>query len=171
MLVNDIVKVATDNLRDKYLKDNLVVKDYIPIAEKIAIAKSIANSGMHDKDGEFRIDSPNMFILYTLVKIDRWTNLTIDFTGDTMAVVEQYDELNKLGLLEKIFAMIPEKESAEFDAIYGMVLSDIRENELSTKYVVEKTLTKIGTALGEAINPLLEQAVAQMPELMSQISK
>ena len=91
--------------------------------------------------------------------------------NSSSSVKFSYDELNKLGLLEKIFAMIPEKESAEFDAIYGMVLSDIRENELSTKYVVEKTLTKIGTALGEVINPLLEQAVAQMPELMAQISK
>lgn len=171
MLVNDIVKVATDNLREKYLKENLVVKQYIPITEKIAKAKSIANFGMHDKDGEFRIDSPNMFVLYTLVKIDTWTNLDIDFTGDTMSVDMQYDELNKLGLLEKIFAMIPEKESAEFDAIYGMVLNDIRENELSTKYVVEKTLTKIGTAFGEVVAPLLEQVAAQMPELVAETTE
>lgn len=171
MLVNDIVKVATDNLRDKYLKDNLVVKQYIPITEKIAKARSIANFGMHDKDGEFKIDSPNMFILYTLVKIDTWTNLDIDFTGDTMSVDKQYDELNKLGLIEKIFAMIPEKESTEFDALYGMVLSDIRENELSTKYVVEKTIAKFGTAFGDVVNPLLEQAIAQMPELAAQIKK
>lgn len=171
MLINDIINIATDNLRDNYLKEHLVVRDYVPIMEKISKAKSIINCGMRDKDGEYRADSPNTFILYSLVKIDTWTNVDIDFTGDTMPINEQYDALDKLGLIEKIFERIPEKESSEFDAIYGMILNDVKENELSTKYIVEKTIAKFGTAFGDVVNPLLEQAIAQMPELAAQIKK
>lgn len=164
MLVNDLVSIATDNLRENYLKQNLTVREYVPITEKITKAKQIVHFGMHDKDGEFRADSPNTFILYSLVKIDTWTNLDIDFTGDTMPVDQQYDALDRLGLIEKIFGMIPEKESSEFDALYGMVLNDARENELSTKYIVEKTIAKFGTAFGEVASPLLEQVLAQNVE-------
>lgn len=163
MLVNDLVNVATDNLREKYLKENLKVKEYIPISEKITKAKSIVRFGMHDKDGEYRADSPSTYILYTLVKLDTWTNLDIDFAGDTMGVDEQYDALDKLGLIEKIFAMLPEKDISEFDVIYTMVLNDVKENELSTKYVVEKTIAKFGTAFGEFVTPLLDQVLAQLP--------
>lgn len=165
MLVNDLVNVATDNLREKYLKENLKVENYVPISLKIAKAKSVVRFGMHDKDGEYRADSPNTYILYTLVKIDTWTNLDIDFTGDTMPIDEQYDALDKLGLIETISSMLPEKDISEFDVIYTMVLNDTKENELSTKYIVEKTIAKFGTAFGEIVTPLLEQLSAQMPEL------
>lgn len=168
MLINDLLNVATDNLREKYLKENLKVEAYIPIAEKITKAKSIVRFGMHDKDGEYRADSPSTYILYTLVKIDTWTNLSIDFTGDTMAVSEQYDALDRFGLIELISSMLPEKDISEFDVIYTMVLNDTKENELSTKYIVEKTIAKFGTAFGEIITPLLEQVSAQMPELVAE---
>ena len=171
MLVHELVNIATDNLRDNYLKQNLTVREYVPIAEKITKAKSVINAGMRDENGEFYANSPNTYILYALVKIDTWTNLDIDFTGDTMPVNEQYDALDKLGLIEKIFEKIPEKEASEFDAIYGMVLSDIKENELSVKHIVEKTIAKFGTAFGDVVAPLLEQAMAQMPELAAQIAK
>lgn len=171
MLVNDLVNVATDNLREKYLKENLKVENYVPISLKIAKAKSIVRFGMHDKDGEYRADSPNTYILYTLVKIDTWTNLDIDFTGDTMPIDEQYDALDKLGLIEIISAMLPEKDISEFDVIYTMVLNDTKENELSTKYIVEKTIAKFGTAFGEMVAPLLEQLSTQMPELANAVAE
>ena len=62
MKISDITKIATENLRDKYLKDNLKVVDYIPVSQKIAIAKSIVNTAMRDERGELRLDSPSAYI-------------------------------------------------------------------------------------------------------------
>ena len=148
MKISDITKIATENLRDKYLKDNLKIVDYIPVSQKIAIAKSIVNTAMRDERGELRLDSPNAYILYTMVKIDTWTNIKIEFN-------KQYDDLDRLGLIEKIIDLLPKKDSAEFDSIYGMVLSDVQNNEMSTKYLFEKVVANFGTHFGEIVAPVI----------------
>lgn len=155
MKINDITKISTENLRDKYLKDNLKVVDYIPIVKKITLAKSIVNAAMRDSRGELHFDSPNMYILYTLIKIDTWTNIDIEFDKPELPLNLQYDALNQLGLIEKIMAMLPKKDTDEFDSIYGMVISDVQNNEMSTKYLFEKVVANFGTHFGEMVAPII----------------
>lgn len=155
MKISDITKIVTENLRDKYLKDNLKVVDYIPVSQKIAIAKSIVNTAMRDERGELRLNSPSAYILYTMVKIDTWTNIKIEFDNKDYPFDKQYDDLDRLGLIEKIIDLLPKKDSAEFDSIYGMVLSDVQNNEMSTKYLFEKVVANFGTHFGEMVAPVI----------------
>lgn len=157
MKVSEIIAVATDNLREKYIKDHIEVKKYVPYAEKIALAQHILNCSAYDANGEVRLNSPLGYIFYTLTLIKNWTN--IEFENDK--IMDEFDNLNRLGLIEKITGMIPESERSEFDVIYHMMLDDIQMNELSIRYVFEKALVKVGKGISEFIQPVLEAVAAE----------
>ena len=90
-----------------------------------------------------------------MVKIDTWTNIEIEFENKDYPFDKQYDDLDRLGLIEKIIDFLPKKDSAEFDSIYGMVLSDVQNNEMSTKYLFEKVVANFGTHFGEMVAPVI----------------
>lgn len=157
MKVSEIVAVATDNLREKYIKDHIEVEKYIPYAEKIVLAQHILDCSAYDKNGEVHFNSPMGYVFYTLTLIKNWTNIEFD----DEKIMDEFDALNRLSLIEKIVGMIPESERSEFDIIYHMMLDDIQTNELSMKYVFEKALVKLGKGVGEFVQPVLEAVVAE----------
>lgn len=152
MKVSDITSIAGENIRKKYIDDNVKTVEYVPYVEKIVIAQDIVNKTAF-KDGEVHFNSPLAYLFYILKLIERWTNIEIDATKLT----EEYDALNKLGLVEVIVAKIPESEKNEFDTVYQMVLDDVSRNELSTKYVFEQAIVKLGKGIGEFVTPLIDQ--------------
>lgn len=153
MKVSDITSIAGENIRAKYIKDNLVVKDYVPYAQKIVVAQHIVNTTMFDKDGHVRFNSPMSYLFYIMKILENWTNIEIDATH----LMEEYDDLNKHGLIEELMNMIPESERTEFEVIYHMVEDDLRANELSTKHIFEEAVVKLGNGIGEFVTPLIEQ--------------
>lgn len=152
MKVSDITSIAGENIRNKYIDDNLQTVDYVPYVEKIVLAQDIVSKTAY-KDGDVHFNSPFAYLFYILKLIERWTNIEIDASKLT----EEYDELNKLGLIEKIVEKIPEKERNEFDVIYKMVLDDVERNELSTKYIFEQAIVKLGKGIGEFVTPVIDQ--------------
>lgn len=152
MKVSDITSIAGENIRKKYIDDNVKAVEYVPYVEKIVLAQDIVNKTAF-KDGDVHFNSPFAYLFYILKLIERWTNIEIDATKLT----EEYDALNKLGLVEVIVAKIPESEKNEFDTVYQMVLDDVSRNELSTKYVFEQAIVKLGKGIGEFVTPLIDQ--------------
>ena len=56
-----------------------------------------------------------------------------DLEVNPEAWTEDYDQLNELGLVNRIVQMIPETELVEFDTIRNMVYSDFLENRASLR--------------------------------------
>lgn len=153
MKVTDITSIATDNLREKYLKENLVVTEYVPYLNKVAIAREIVDKTSFDADGHIRYNSPLTYLCYVLKLIENWTNIEID----TSRLADEYDDLNKTGVLDKIVEAIPESEKSEFDTIYHMVQDDLQANEMSVKHIFEEAVVKLGNGIGEFVAPLVQQ--------------
>lgn len=112
-----------------YLEKNIKVRKYLPFAEKKRYAILVVNaSNLNEKD-EVVLDSPKQYLTNVFALMEAYTDLELN----SDAWVEDYDQLNELGLINRIIMMIPETELTEFDTIRNMVYSDFLENQASLR--------------------------------------
>lgn len=75
------------------------------------------------------MDSPKQYLINVFALMQAYTDLEVN----PEAWTEDYDQLNELGLVNRIVQMIPETELVEFDTIRNMVYSDFLENRASLR--------------------------------------
>lgn len=166
---------ATESLKDKYLKDTIEVKRYIPFVLKDALASIIANATCfetvekkdingnvsREKTGRIKVNSISRRLLFYRCVIERYTNLTVETEG----FYEEYDLLNSLGILDKVIQMIPERELGEFAQIVDMKISDTVSYYSTPQKFVSDQVERFGTLIGVTLNPFLEKLTVQLGEL------
>ncbi|MBQ0036430.1 MAG: hypothetical protein KBT35_05890 [Firmicutes bacterium] len=152
--------IATDNLKEKFIRDNLEIKNYIGFSEKCSLAKRIINVTTFEKDengkdtGNIKVDSVSRYLLFTLSVIDKYTNINVDFKK----VTEEYDELNSNGLIELFVgekSIIPLKEYSELQTLLNMILDDTLQNNMSTQAFIQNQVTRFGTLVGITLSPIM----------------
>ena len=153
--INDFNKLKTDEDRKTFV-EQIVVVDYVPFIEKADACLKIINDTWYKKDEmgrkKLHITSTGTYVLYTMVIINKYTDLDVDFK-DT---ITQYDLLNKEGLLGIIMLCIPEKELSEFKMILEMTQNDVSQNEYYAPAYISNRIESISTALGATLVPAVE---------------
>ena len=131
---------TNETARKNYLK-KLDITKYLSYEQKIVIASRIVEATSRDQDGTDRvvINSPMRYVLYVFSVLSSYTNLDM---GTTMSL-EHFNALNQYGLIEKIFALIPEKELAEFQKIVEMTFDDFMTNYYEAHNYINSVLEKI----------------------------
>lgn len=155
---------TTDTARSKYIKENLIVRNYVGFNNKCDIASRIVNAStfVFDEEGnqtsEIKINSIARALLTSLATIDAYTNLDINF--DTPA--DEYDLLVESGMIERLIGigenpgLIPPREISELNAIVNMMFDDALQNNLSTHAFVSNQVTRFGTLIGTTLSPIME---------------
>ena len=125
-----------------FLKKHIVV-DYIPYMQKDAICAGLIKATCHVKVGNennereiIKINSGNRYLLFIMRLIQLYTDIDIE----EKHVVEQYDELKKIGAIDVLingipendFECIPHSEYTEFTTLLNMKLGDFIDNEYNT---------------------------------------
>ena len=154
--------IATDRLKEDYLKDNLHIKTYLPFLTKVTLADKLAKVTTLDKDtGNVNVKSDANYLLFCRTIIEYYTDLQVETEG----FYEEYDLLNESGLLDKIMQMIPEKEINEFKMICDMKKSDLLQNKYENHAFISEQVTRFGELIGTILKPALDKISEQLENL------
>lgn len=159
-------KNCRENEREKFIEKHILKDKYVPYAEKIDTCKTIVNTSCYRKikvEGAektiFKLDSPARYFSYCIAMIRNYTDLV--WSKDK--TVEEFDLLSKYGLVDALFAYMPEKEVGTTKTILDMVLNDLMENERSVVSFMDSAsegFSDIFNAISEVmINELEKQKV------------
>lgn len=156
MKVNELCKnykaAATEAAKNDYLKKSIKTRKYIPYAEKVTHAKAlVAASNMTDA-GDVVLDSPRQYLSNVYAILNMYTDLELNED----AWVEEYDQLNELGLVKKIIDQLPEADLGEFEVLRNMVYDDFIENQTSTRSWISKLVQKFSEKLNSGMEKLAE---------------
>ena len=127
---------ATD--KDKFLYD-CITKQYIPYHEKISDCTGIVKATT-EKDGCFVINTPAQFMLFSTLFISKYTD--IELKEDN--ILDIFEKLDELDLINKIISNIPEKEYNSYNTIFNMVLNDYMENNRNIMSFIDTKIKAIG---------------------------
>ena len=154
--------IATDRLKEDYLKENLKITTYLPFLTKVTLADKLAKITALDKDtGNVNVKSDVNYLLFCRMIIEQYTDLQVETEG----FYEEYDLLNESDLLDKIMQMIPEKEIAEFKMICDMKKDDIIFNQSTPKAFVNQQIERVSAILGITLKPVLEKISVQIENM------
>ena len=154
--------IATDRLKEDYLKDNLHIKTYLPFLAKVTLADKLAKVTTLDMDtGNVNVKSDVNYLLFCRMIVEQYTDLQVETEG----FYEEYDLLNESGLLDKIMQTIPEKEIAEFKMICDMKKSDLLQNKYENHAFIADQVDRFGTLIGVTLKPVLEKISEQIENM------
>ena len=154
--------IATDRLKEDYLKDNLHIKTNLPFLTKVILADKLAKVTTLDKDtGNVNVKSDINYLLFCRMIVEQYTDLQVETEG----FYEEYDLLNESGLLDKIMQMIPEKEITEFKMICDMKKDDIIFNQSTPKAFIDQQIERVSTILGVTLKPVLDKLATELENM------
>lgn len=161
--------IATKQLKDQYIKDNLEITPYVPFVKKDALIANLLKITMIDKEtGNIKVNSSAEYLLMTRIFIENYTNLTVETKG----FFEEYDELKKSGLFnilligdDTTYPLIPYEEIAEFKHLLSIKKSDILQNKYEIHSFITEQVERF-KALGEAtLTPLMDIVSKKLDEI------
>ena len=154
--------IATDRLKEDYLKDNLHIKTYLPFLTKVTLADKLAKVTMWDKDtGNVNVKSDVNYLLFCRTIIEQYTDLQVETEG----FYEEYDLLNEFGLLDKIMQMIPEKEIKEFKMVVDMKKDDLLFNQSTPKAFINQQIERITNIASVTLKPVLDKLATELENM------
>ena len=154
--------IATDRLKEDYLKDGLHIKAYLPFLTKMTLADKLAKVTTLDKDtGNINVKSDVNYLLFCRMIIEQYTDLQVETEG----FYEEYDLLNQSGLLDKIMQTIPEKEITEFKMIVDMKKDDLLFNHSTPKAFVNQQIERITNIASITLKPVLDKLATELENM------
>lgn len=163
MTVKEFIKkynaLTESKTKIDFVKMNIITK-YVPYEQKVTICENIVDVSYYVKTKDINgnetkkihINSTASYMLYRLNIVNNYTSINIDFKNS----LEDYNSLNKSGLLDIIFYSIPDEEIAEFDMILEMVKNDFMQNKYETHAFISSQVERFAELFGLIISPGLE---------------
>lgn len=174
--------IATDRLKEDYLKNNLHIKTYLPFLKKDAIARVLVDRSTYKyenytkedgtigsrKTDEINVNSVVQYILFCRVIIENYTDLEVETEG----FFEEYDALKQSGLLDKLIVgsenvtpMIPISEISELRTLVDMKQKDEIFNNGTPQSFISNQVERFGTLIGVTLNPVMEKISEQLENM------
>lgn len=175
--------MATQQLKDRFVKEKIKITPYISIIKKDAYAQLIVNKTTfeqeaYDDNGEtkyrktdkIRINSVAQYIQFCRAVIELYTDLEI--VENDKGFINGYDALKSSGLLDilmvgsdKAYPLIPMSELNEFKTILTMKQSDTQFNETTTQAFINKQIDRISDLANVTITPLVDVVSKKLDEI------
>lgn len=179
-LVKKYENCATEDLKNRCLKDNIEIMPYIPFISKVHMAKKIIEGSSFNKDGYIHIDSTVRYLSFCQALIQLYTNLerdetTVTETDGTTSTYPtewhfEYDALKKSGILDKLISngeesLIPYSEIVEFNTIMDMIYNDTIKNEYEIHGYIDKRINIVKDTIKTSCEPVVNAVVSKISEL------
>lgn len=161
--------VATDRLKESFVKDNLEFKEYIPFTIKDALATEIVKrsffkyESVTDESGDvtqklgntIQVNSVSQYLFFCGVVVQQYTNLEVDLSE----FYSDYDLLAQTGLLSVIMKLIPQDELNEFKMLCDMKKNDYVTNYYEIHGFISNQVERFGNLVGVSLKPLLNKII------------
>lgn len=147
MKVNEFIEgYLKSETKDKYVISH-IKNNYISYLSKVSECNQIIKSTCYTNTEPkvFSRNRPNQNMLFVCRMIALYTDIELTF-GDNL-LVEEFDNLNKLGLIDMIVSNIYEKEYSEFEFIMDMCIEDVYDNERSMASIIDTIKVLFSTVL------------------------
>lgn len=170
----DKYTTTANNLRKQYIKDNLKIADYIPIARKIALADLVVNHSIYKYDeitkdnntvevtktDKIEVNSVVNYILFCRVIIENYTNLN----SESNTFFEEYDALKQSGLLDELLlgtetrqSLIPASEIAEMKTLIAMKKDDTIFNASEIHNYISAQIDRFSDLASFILKPIVDK--------------
>lgn len=159
-LAENYNKRISTKMKEEFLKSQIKIIPYVGYGTKMFLADQIVNTSCIKNDN-VHIDSCKKYVLYIYTLIKYWTNIDIKETD----LLNQYDTLDKYGLVEEIIGLIPEKEVVTFKSILDMKQNDLMMNKYENHAFIKEELEKIYPKFDAVISPLLDRLIDKIESL------
>ena len=177
----DVYRNRASQMKDSYIKENLVITPYVPFIKKDALADKLVDVSTYvfedykKEDGtigrrktdKIKVNSTVQYLLFCRLIIENYTNLTVETEG----FFEEYDALKECGLLDKLMvstetrpSLIPMDEIAELRSLISMKQSDIMTNYCEPHNYVNSLVERFGDIIDVLAKPIMDKAMEQMSE-------
>ncbi len=168
---------TTEQMRPSFLDTHLMVEDYIGFNRKMTLAYTIVKNSTYatepvmedgqvvkDENGDVKyhqtnriqVNSCTRYILFVFTVIQTYTNINMDHAK----MLDEFDLLNKEGLIEKIFEMIPKKEIDEMNKVVEKTYDDFMTNYYETHSFIANQVQRATAVLSVVLKPLAEKISA-----------
>ena len=166
--------MATQQLKDSFIKEKIKITPYISIIKKDTYAQLIVNRTMFEQEAyddngitkyrktdKVKVNSVGQYVQFCRAVIELYTDLEID--DDDKGFVKSYDALKSSGLLDILMVgsdkkepLIPMSELSEFKTILSMKQSDTQFNETTAQVFITKQIGRISDLANATLTPLVE---------------
>ena len=164
--------MATQQLKDRFIKEKVKITPYVSIIKKDAYAQLIVDKTTFEQEAyddngktkyrktdKIRINSVAQYIQFCRAVIELYTDLEIE----DGSFIKEYDALKSSGLLDilmvgsnKVDPLIPMSELSEFKTILTMKQSDTQFNETTTQAFISKQIGRIFDLANATLTPLMD---------------
>ena len=174
--------IATDRLKEDYLKENLKITTYLPFVKKDALAQNIVNATTYkfedytNEDGttgrrrtnQIQVNSTAQMLLFYRVIIENYTDLEVETEG----FYEEYDALNESGVLFELTAdfeghpsLIPAKEISELRGMVDLKQRDIMTNQYEIHSYISNQIERITEVGSVVLKPVLDKLATELENM------
>lgn len=164
--------MATQQLKDRFIKEKVKITPYVSIIKKDAYAQLIVDKTTFEQESyddngvtkyrktdKIRVNSVAQYVQFCRAVIELYTNLEIE----DGSFIKEYDALKSSGLLDilmvgsdKADPLIPMSELSEFKTILTMKQSDTQFNETTTQAFINKQIGRISDLANATLTPLMD---------------
>ena len=148
MKINELLEMYKKNQMIN-LKNVLEVEEYISTPLKRKMCDLVLDSCIEDVNGVLHIDSFDRYILFTIAVISMHTNLEFSIDADGVTSIDEYDELNKIGLIDKIISTFkPDYEACK------VMLDMLTNDRMKNQETLEKKIIQFLNGIAQDIDSL-----------------
>lgn len=148
MKINELLEMYKKNQMIN-LKNVLEVEEYISTPLKRKMCDLVLDSCIEDVNGVLHIDSFDRYILFTIAVISMHTNLEFSIDADGVTSIDEYDELNKIGLIDKIINTF----KTDYEACKVM-LDMLTNDRMKNQETLEKKIVQFLNGIAQDIDSL-----------------
>lgn len=161
-------KFAGDTLKGTFVRENLKTEEYVPYNKKMALAEKIVKSSTYatesviepengnikyQQTNKIQVNSCTRYVLFVYTVIQIYTNINMD----SAKMLDEFDLLNREGLIEQIFGRINEKELQEFNKVVQMTFDDFMLNNTTPQSFISNQVQRITDVLGVMLKPIIDK--------------
>ena len=175
--------MATQQLKDRFIKEKVKITPYVSIIKKDTYAQLIVDNTTFEQESyddngvtkyrktdKIRVNSVAQYVQFCRAVIELYTDLEID--EDDKGFIKGYDALKSSGLLDilmvgsdKAYPLIPMSELSEFKTILTMKQSDTQFNETTTQAFISKQIGRISDLANATLTPLVDVVSKKLDEI------
>lgn len=147
-----------DDLKNKFVKERITT-EYVPYSKKMDVCKRIVDATMQlstEVEGMeqryFHSSAAVRFFMQQIQLVRLYTDIEIHEAG--VDGIEDFELLDRYGLIEVIQCYIPERELTYFSTIIQMYIDDYVMNENNLINYIETKINASGMVFGTILDQL-----------------